>query len=92
MVYKGIVKGNVVELEEGVRLPEGTTVEVVVKGPDIEPIVPSGYPNGSPQAILAALDTPPHCTAEDVDELRERFNETEPPCTAVPDARLKLDC
>ncbi len=53
MVYKGIVKGNVVELEEGVRLPEGTTVEVVVKGPDIEPIVPSGYPNGSPQAILA---------------------------------------
>ena len=79
MVYKGIVKGNVVELEKGVRLPEGTTVEVVVKGPDIEPIVPSGYPNGSPQAILAALDTPPHCTAEDVDAFTEAMEDGKQP-------------
>ena len=79
MVYKGIVKGNVVELEEGVRLPEGTTVEVVVKGPDIEPIVPSGYPNVSPQAILAALHTPPHCTAEDMDASTEAMKDGKQP-------------
>ena len=79
MVYKGIVKGNVVELEKGVRLPEGTTVEVIVKEPDIESIAPSGYPNGSPQAILAALDTPAHCTAEDMDAFTEAMKDGKQP-------------
>jgi hypothetical protein len=79
MVYKGIVKGNVVELEKGVRLPEGTTVEVIVEEPDTEPIAPSGHPKGSPQAILAALSTPPHCTEEDVDAFMEAIEEGEQP-------------
>jgi len=43
MSYKGVVKGNVVLLEEGVTLPEGTQVEVT---PVTKP------PKGSPAALL----------------------------------------
>ncbi|MBM3211432.1 hypothetical protein FJZ33_04375 [Candidatus Poribacteria bacterium] len=32
MGYKGVVKDNVVVLENGVRLPEGTEVEVITQG------------------------------------------------------------
>lgn len=32
MGYKGVVKNNVVMLEEGVKLPEGTEVEVIPLG------------------------------------------------------------
>ena len=43
MRYKGTVKGNVVVLEEGVRLPEGLQVDIVpVKEPQ----------PGSPSALL----------------------------------------
>ena len=43
MVYKGVVKGKVVVLEEGMTLPEGTQVEVV----------PVQAPRpGSPAALL----------------------------------------
>lgn len=75
MTYKGVVRGNVVELEEGVQLPEGITVEVVVKEQDTKSLSPSGYPKGSSQAILSALDTPPHCTGEDVDGLMKAIEE-----------------
>lgn len=71
MTYKGIVKGKVVELEDHVTLPEGTKVEVVVKDLQDQELAPSGYPKGSPQAILAIFDTPPHCAPEDVDALLE---------------------
>ena len=32
MGYKGVVKGSVIVLENGVKLPEGTEVEVTTKG------------------------------------------------------------
>ncbi len=32
MGYKGVVKDNVIVLENGVKLPEGTEVEVTVQG------------------------------------------------------------
>ena len=32
MGYKGVVKDNVIVLEQGVKLPEGTEVEVVTQG------------------------------------------------------------
>ncbi len=32
MGYKGVVKGSVIVLEEGVKLPEGTEVEVTTRG------------------------------------------------------------
>jgi hypothetical protein len=43
MVYKGIVKGKVVVLDEGMTLPEGTQVEVVA--------IQTPRP-GSPAALL----------------------------------------
>lgn len=32
MGYKGVVKGSVIVLEKGVKLPEGTEVEVITQG------------------------------------------------------------
>ena len=32
MGYKGVVKDNVIVLEKGVKLPEGTEVQVVLQG------------------------------------------------------------
>lgn len=32
MGYKGVVKNNVVVLEDGVQLPDGTEVEVITQG------------------------------------------------------------
>ncbi len=32
MGYKGVVKDNVIVLEKGVKLPEGTEVEVITQG------------------------------------------------------------
>jgi hypothetical protein len=32
MGYKGVVKGNVIVLENGVKLPEGTEVDVTTRG------------------------------------------------------------
>lgn len=43
MAYRGVVKGNVVVLEEGITLPEGIQVEVI-------PI--TELPKGSPAALL----------------------------------------
>jgi hypothetical protein len=57
--YKGIVKGGTVVLEEAADLPEGAEVLVTLMAP----------PKGSPKAVLAAIDAPPHVKPEDVDEL-----------------------
>ncbi len=43
MGYRGVVKGNVVVLEEGIALPEGTAVEVTPLGEG---------PRGTPAALL----------------------------------------
>jgi hypothetical protein len=43
MGYRGIVKGHVIVLDEGIALPEGTHVELM-------PI--SDLPKGSPAALL----------------------------------------
>ena len=43
MGYKGVVKGNLIVLEEGIKLPEGTQVEVT-------PL--RGLEKGSPGALL----------------------------------------
>jgi hypothetical protein len=65
MTCKGVVRGNMVQLEPGVTLPEGTEVEIVVEDGASREFPPKG----SPQAILEAMDAPPHCTAEDVEAL-----------------------
>ena len=45
MTYRGIARGRVVQLEDDVSLPEGTTVTVLVQ----EPL------RGSPLAVLQAM-------------------------------------
>ena len=75
MTYKGIVRGKLIELEDSVVLPEGTEVEIVVKGRQGEELAPSGYPKGSARAILAALDLFARCTPEDVDALVEAIGQ-----------------
>jgi len=57
--YKGVVKGRTVVLEKVADLPDGAEVLVT----------PLKAENGSPQAILAAMDAPPHVKPGDVDEL-----------------------
>lgn len=79
MTCKGIVRGQTVQLEGNVRLPEGTQVEVVVKGPRAEEPALSGYPKGSAEAILAALDTAARCTSEDVAALLEAIQQGQRP-------------
>ena len=58
-VYKGIVRGRTVILEEGTVLPEG--MEVLV--------MPLQALPGSPQAVLATMKAEPHLKPEDVNEL-----------------------
>ena len=57
--YKGVVKGRTVVLEKVADLPDGAEVLVT----------PLEAERGSPQAILAAMDAPPHVKPGDVDEL-----------------------
>lgn len=67
--YKGVVKGRSVMLEEGTDLPDGAKVLVT----------PLKAENGSPQALLAAMDAPPHVKPEDVDELMRLIKEGKRP-------------
>ena len=60
MSYKGIIKGNTIELQDVLEYPEGTEVEVEVKER------PS---RGNPQSILNYLQTTPACTSDDVTAL-----------------------
>ena len=57
--YKGVIKGRTVVLETVADLPDGAEVLVT----------PLEAEKGSPQAILAAMDAPPHVKPGDVDEL-----------------------
>ncbi len=64
MACRGIAKGNVVQLEEGTSLPEGT--EVIVQVQETK--------RGSPEAILAVMRGLPEIDPIKIDEL-ERFIE-----------------
>ncbi len=69
MTYKGIVKGNIIELEESLPYPEGQRVSV-----SIEPL--GGYlPPGSPAAIRQVMHEPPHLQEEDVEILERAIEE-----------------
>jgi hypothetical protein len=59
MPYRGVAKGGIVQLEDGVSLPEGTNVTVFVP----EPV------RGSPAAVLQAMIGLPAVDSRDVDEL-----------------------
>ena len=68
-VYKGIVRGKTITLEEPGDLPEGTKVLVTL----LEAT------KGSPQAVLAAVDAAPHVKPEDVEELTRCIGESKHP-------------
>ncbi len=72
MTYKGIVRGNIVELPGKVVIAEGTEVEVVIKGK-----VPGA--KGNRRSILAALDAPAHCSGEEVSVLVKAIAEGKRP-------------
>lgn len=59
-VWRGIVKGRKVILDKEAKLPDGTAVLVT----------PLTAAKGSPEAVLAAMDAPPHPQPHDVEELR----------------------
>ncbi|MEA3345931.1 MAG: hypothetical protein U9Q78_06795 [Chloroflexota bacterium] len=67
--YRGVVKDRTVVLEEGTALAEGTEVLVT----------PLEAALGSPRAVLAAIDAPPHPKPEDVEELRRLIEEGRQP-------------
>ena len=67
--YKGIVKGRTVVLEEAADLEEGVEVWVT----------PLEMPKGSPQAVLVAMDAPPHIKSGVVDELMQWIEEGKRP-------------
>lgn len=68
-VYKGVVRGKTVMLEEPEGLPDGTVVLVT----------PLEAARGSPQAVLAAMDAAPHVTPGDVADLMRGIEEGKRP-------------
>jgi hypothetical protein len=63
MIYTGIAKSKVIELDDALPYPEGQPVNVSVEPAD------DALPLGSPASILRAMSEPPHLDPEDVDEL-----------------------
>jgi hypothetical protein len=73
VIYHGIAKGKMIELEEPLPYKDGQAISVLV-----QPIV--GHPGpGSPGALLKAIRQPPHVTAEDVEALESAIREAELP-------------
>jgi hypothetical protein len=60
MILQGRVKHGVVVFENGPALADGTLVRVT-------PIADEG---GNSQALIAAMEAPPHLTPEEIAELR----------------------
>lgn len=73
MTYKGIAKGNTIELEEQLPFPEGQPVTVSVE------LLTSQHPPGSPATILEAISQLPHLDPEDVDALERAIEESRLP-------------
>jgi hypothetical protein len=69
MIYRGIVKGKTIELEESLPYDEGQPVSL-----SIEPLT-TQPPPGSPAVIRQMMHEPPHLRWEDVDELEQAIEE-----------------
>ncbi len=63
MVYKGVARGKMIELEQRLPYPEGQPVSV-----SVEPVRGQAA-LGSPEPIRRAMHEPPHLESSDVDEL-----------------------
>lgn len=69
MTYRGLVRGNMIELEEALPYPDGQPINI-----SIEPLAQDA-PLGSPQLVLGAVRSAPHLTSEDMDELERAIDE-----------------
>jgi len=67
--YGGIVQGRVVVLDDDVDLPDGTAVAVT----PLEPV------KGSREAVMAAVNAPPHLKPGDTAELLRLIEEGKRP-------------
>ena len=79
MTYKGIVKGQTIEFEDPLELPDGTAVEVVVHVRPETALASSGDPKGSGPALLRLWDTPASCTSADVEALLQAIDQGKRP-------------
>lgn len=68
IIYEGIVTGNFVKLPEEAKLPEGTTVAIVVKK------LPK-HKKGSPQAILQLIKSLPALNEEAAENLSDAIKD-----------------
>jgi hypothetical protein len=78
MVYKGIVRGRTIELEEEPLGIEGKPVAVSVE------ILPEQSVKGSPVAILQAAQDLPHLQSGEVDELEYEIQKGKLPVVQQP--------
>ena len=69
MLYIGVAKGKMIELEERLPYSEGQPVRI-----SVEPFAGSLHP-GSPAAIRQVMHEPPHLRREDVAELEKAIEE-----------------
>ncbi len=69
MIYKGIARGRIIELEEPLPYQEGQRISVSVEPTDGE------SPLGSATRILGAMHEPPHLDGADVDELERAIQD-----------------
>lgn len=67
MTYRGVARGNTIELEQPLPFRDGESVEVSVE--------PGRARAGTIEAILRAMSEPPHLTDEEVDELERSIAE-----------------
>lgn len=63
MIYRSVVKGETIELEEPLPYPEGQSASV-----SVEPLA-AQFASGSPAAILRVMRRLPSLNPEEVDEL-----------------------
>jgi hypothetical protein len=64
MSYRGLAKGNTIELDVPLPFPEGQALRVTVT-----PLFSTSAGRGSPQALRQAMHRPPHLSAADIAEL-----------------------
>ena len=67
MIYKGVARGKIIELEEPLPYPEGQPVSV-----SVDTFVGQLRP-GSPAALRQVMHEPPHLRWKDVDELEREI-------------------
>jgi hypothetical protein len=73
MIYKGLAKGKIIELEESLPYREGQPIRISVD------IITEHSGLGSPKAVLLAMHEPPHLRPEDVDELEQEIEKSKLP-------------